>query len=813
MSASPISRIVLCLTAIVGLALPVYTSAAAQSDSVPPSERAAAETPSEPAAGWDEAEAKEAAESPVDGAAAPAALPQEPAKNVNSASDTTLRPRLEAHAPSVSRLSAKAQGSRGGWFLAQLGRLYMARAEESVDGLKPDDIREVLALAGQWPDTGVNFFVFAPDLRGRPQWAARVDWPIDDLARRFGELLAIPGVREVAEGVRVLREDNCPPRAHNGDDPGGKGNSKSLKNVAIDDNSCLQAYRVALGKETLGYLVAVGGSKSALASHRDLPIPVKSSVGGSTGQSDGSPLLAARWTLAATEADSGATFLSSFSAVSGIVYAGSVKDDGEWSEKFEVQWPPLSGMGAKAIFSRVKQTFFVPSSAFGALAMNSALLPGMLESMAGFGPQVIMHSPGEMEFIGEAGIGPIAASIDGEICLTVLPGVGFLPAPELVVQAKVGGTKVIDRIRRETEKLNTLYQEREREAPWKEATVAGRTVFWSDGSGNSGGMFVPFVMRPVLFVNEERDAADKTRNFLVIGFTTTSPQGFVRRWLDHPRGDHRVFVPSEKKTDGQAWINWDVIYRHVVPYVNVVAGSVIPGAVLPNLEEGQSKWTPSWATAELGYTGLTVTMNGPIPVGSFVLPSMGFAAAEPDDWGTSDLARERLATQRLEVLYHHAKLFKKDLNRWPAEVVELDGYVDFSGNRHLLELNLSSRKQWADWFSGIFESDKDEKKSESGEFDEHLPKIDTKLYKIEWGKERWTLGLAPNTLEHLEKLYIDQDGVIHRVLKNANVPAAADEAETDRNKEASARPLNEQTIEKTSQRAMKNSARRNLQEK
>jgi hypothetical protein len=39
---------------------------------------------------------------------------------------------------------------------------------------------------------------------------------------------------------------------------------------------------------------------------------------------------------------------------------------------------------------------------------------------------------------------------------------------------------------------------------------------------------------------------------------------------------------------------------------------------------------------------------------------------------------------------------------------------------------------------------------------------------IDWGKEAWRLGLAPGTLEHLEKLYIDQDGKIHRVERNGD---------------------------------------------
>jgi hypothetical protein len=138
----------------------------------------------------------------------------------------------------------------------------------------------------------------------------------------------------------------------------------------------------------------------------------------------------------------------------------------------------------------------------------------------------------------------------------------------------------------------------------------------------------------------------------------------------------------------------------------------------------------------------------------------------PDESGASDLARERLASQRLKVLYHHAKLFKKDVGRWPAEVAELDGYVDFAGHPELLELQLSSRKRWSDWVEDIVElGDEDQPADEDDDAYEGAPDLENKLYRIEWGRDSWRLGLVPDTLEHLEKLYIDEAGKLHRVEK------------------------------------------------
>jgi len=131
------------------------------------------------------------------------------------------------------------------------------------------------------------------------------------------------------------------------------------------------------------------------------------------------------------------------------------------------------------------------------------------------------------------------------------------------------------------------------------------------------------------------------------------------------------------------------------------------------------------------------------------------------------------------VLYHHAKLFKKDIGRWPAEIAELDGYVDFAGHPELLELELSSRKLWRDLFVGFFEPEEEE--DDEDDLDEHVPEIDDSLFAVEWSREDWRLGLAPGTLDHLEKLYIDGNGVIHRIEKSV-VPPNDDEDQENETK-------------------------------
>jgi len=188
--------------------------------------------------------------------------------------------------------------------------------------------------------------------------------------------------------------------------------------------------------------------------------------------------------------------------------------------------------------------------------------------------------------------------------------------------------------------------------------------------------------------------------------------------------------------------------------------------LLPSAEEIDSKLTDGLLTLNMKFTGMSLSHRGPIPAGIMIVPGMVAAGEFLHGDTESDLARERLAARQLKVLYHHCKLFHTDLGRWPAEVAELDGYVDFAGHPELLTIQQSSKQQWRLWFDELVGSD-DEKKveEEEEEKDDDGAEIDDHIYVIDWGREAWNLGYAPDTLEHLEKLYIDQDGKIHRVEK------------------------------------------------
>ncbi|MCK4659427.1 MAG: hypothetical protein KAV82_07885, partial [Phycisphaerae bacterium] len=414
--------------------------------------------------------------------------------------------------------------------------------------------------------------------------------------------------------------------------------------------------------------------------------------------------------------------------------------------------------------------------------LNPRMGPGMLENMAGFGPQMMMEESGSFTIMGEAAGGPISANVDSQMCITILPGTGFMPVPDFVIQVKTKhAEKLIESIRKATKKINKLYRRREQPRPWHKATVKDRPIFWSNAGAVRGAILMPWVMRPVLFVTTETDARDRERDFLVLAFTTTSPKNLVRRWIEMPRPKDRRFLPEKRKVHGQMWVNWEQTYKWIQPYLNLSLSIVSRDLLLPSAKEMSDKLTDASLTMKVRYEGVRVSHRGPIPAGVVAVPTLLGIASEMESRG-SDLARERSACRRLKVFYHHAKLFERDMGRWPAELAELDGYIDFAGHPYLTRLELSPKKRRSDWFESVIESDDEDEEDEEEEEDEDEAwiSIDDDQFVIEWGRELWTLGVAPGTFEHLDNLYIDQDGNIHRVEKK---PAAESDGRKDKDHE------------------------------
>jgi len=642
-----------------------------------------------------------------------------------------IKPRFELYVPSLERLASEALRSRSGALAEHVGTMVMEIGSVSSEGVDMEGAALLFRQIRGWPDTAIDVVTFAADTEGQPRWAVRFDWPLDGLRARLQPLLSLEAAEMLLEGVHLTSRPD-----------GG--------------------YAITLPQTTLAYLLPAGDGRSLLSSHADTKFPASPFRGTEETKKNGDPLLVCRLNLKSTEKDSGATFWSSLSAITDVVYDARVNEEGDWVEQIRVHWPPGIGLLAKAAAGKVKQTFFVPDEAYASAVFSVVGVQGMLESTAGFGPQMVVNDSGGFTMVGETGPGPIAAHTDSQVCFTILPGTGFMPVPDIVFQVKTKrAEKMIEGIREASTQINKLRREREQAELWYEAEVKDRPVFWSDGSGMRGGMMMPFLMRPVLFVTEEVDARGRDREFLVLGLTSTSPKRFVRRWVEMPRAKDRRYLPAKKKTHGQLWINWQQTYRWLQPYANVALNTVSGDLFLPRVKDMVDKLTDALLTAKVRYDGLSVVHRGPIPSGLVAIPVM-FAIATRESSGT-DLARERAACRTLKVLYHHAELFKQDMGRWPAELAELDGYIDFAGHPYLLKLDLSSKKERSDWLEELFESSDDEEDEEDGEEeDDALVNLDDDSFVVDWGRDSWSLSVAPGTFEHLEKLSIDQNGDIHR---------------------------------------------------
>lgn len=648
-----------------------------------------------------------------------------------------LKPRFELHVPSVRTLCAEVKRSHCGFVVDQLAQMLVEAGSASAEGVDVTEAAAIIDRIKTWPDTPVDIVTFAPDTVGRLRWAIHVDWPLDDLRSRIQSVLEMEGAETLLMDVTLSPADDG-------------------------------AYKLSLPSSTLAWLVGDGETQSLIASHKDLEFPESPFTGGETPSDGAPPVLACRLNLGQTEKDSGATFFSSFSAVTGVVYSGRVNPAGDWVETVNVEWPPVVGMGAKAFFDKVKPTFYVPDEAFGGLAVASMALPAMLAQMA----NLTVEPDVEAGAFTPPEPGPIAKRADDAVCFTVLPGTGFFPAPDVIAQTRIKSPDtLIEEIREATQKINEKHRNRDEPEPWQEAEVRGRAVFWSNEAGSYRGQMMPLSYRPVLFVTKETDARGRRHDFLVVAMTSTTPEDLVRRWLDLPRPTDRRFLPSEKRPHAEAWVNWKQLYRWLVPYLNVSLSSVAFGALLPNTDEIADNLTDASVTLHMSYGGLSIAHEGPMPAGVVAVPTLFSLATTEDRSGGSDLARERQASRQLQILYHHAKLFHKDQGRWPVEVAELDGYVDFAGHPELLKVRLSSKKRWGEWLKDLAGAD-EEAEDEREEDSDDESDLDDSVYVIEWPAGSWRLGYAPGTFEHLKALYVDESGLIHRVEKTEKNQAA-----------------------------------------
>jgi len=651
--------------------------------------------------------------------------------------DVSLRPRIELYTPSVSHLIQRTRESHLGGLMSHASGLFTA-GMSGGRGMGSEQWGALCQVLAAQSDTSVGIATYAPTTEGRPRFSIAFDWTLSDVVGLIEKIIALPGMDEVFEGVRVVRGENGVHELYASDVP-------------------------------MAFLLSNGDGGSRIVS--DLDIEETPSLYGEDLANDGPPkatdtVLYSRFNLVGTEKDSGALFGTEIPWLQSIRYQASVRSGGEWSERIAVNWNALVGAGAKTALKRAKQRFFVPRDAFGAIVVSSPLLQGMLDVFAGLKPGVLI---GELGGLSGNRIGP-------ELCFVLLPGTGILPIPDIVIQTRVRyASSVINDIRKAIEKANGERAEKDLPATWHEIEIDGKTVFVHDGRSDASSGFGPATFRRALFTDERTDPKGNKRTFLNVVLTSTDIRSMVRRWTKPLRKDERVVIPSKSKVDAQGWIHWTQLYDHLHPWLNLGIAGLEPGAVLPATERVESYLSDATLTVRAKYTGLMIRHIGPIPIGTIYLPLIVSSSLSADESGSTDLSRERIASDRLKLFYKNAKLFRKDVGRWPARVAELDGYIDFTGQPWLLKLRRSSRAALREGFFNLLTGDDDSDEDE----DEGDSQIDDEMFVVDWGEEEWTLGIRKGTLDHLERLYIDQDGTIHRV-PSAPSEEAGDDAKPDR---------------------------------
>ncbi len=632
-----------------------------------------------------------------------------------------LKPKCQLHVPSISRLTSAARESRVGRMALHIASVLAESRTEPADGLKNDVFMRALEFVATWPDAAADVSLFSPDVDGRLRWGVRLSLPVGQAHDLLVDLMANEDLAEFFDGLE-----------------------SSLQG---------QSFVYTVADKPVATLKADATDRCLLVSHAELTVPDEIFTGT---EGDGELALAARLAISKTEKDSGATFLSKFDVVNSINYTAHIAEGGGWQEQLRVNWPPVAGMTMKAFLGKAKQTFFVPEDTFLAAVFNVALVKTMLDRAVGLSDEA------------DEALGPIQEHARDELFVAVMPGVGFLPAPDIVLQSRVSEPEeLISRIGQRVKQLNRKAKKDDRRPEWHEISVRGKRVFWNQGSQQLTGL-VPVTFRPVLFVQESADAQDRKRTYLVMGWTSTDPERFVRRWLDLKRPDEPRFIPTARGLNGQAWVHWQQLYDWTHPYVNLGLTSAASDGVLP--EELGRDISAADITVRLKYEGLEVTQSGPVPMGIVAVPAM-MAASLKETTG-SDLARERMARRKLMVLYHHSQLFHRDTGRWPTSVAELDGYIDFAGHPELLRLETSSKKKFAKMFTRWF-GDQDRKEEEDGvtedngdssEVEDEVEGLDPdeSVFEVDWIDDEWTLGIKTGTLEHLQQLYVDREGNIHR---------------------------------------------------
>jgi hypothetical protein len=627
-----------------------------------------------------------------------------------------ISPQVEVYVPSVARLAAEVKRSRTAQLYRALSGLIEMPVDETGEGIDGQAVMALLKKTMSWADTSVSIFTYTQDREGRPRWIVRLDWPLDDLRRRVGEILNDDAAKKILKDIELKRQKDG-------------------------------SYQIESPDTVLAVLSATTGG-SMLASTAGLEPPERAfGQKPQDKKQTTTSLVYCLLNLAGEDEEQGDSTFSQIAGVSDIRYAASVSEDGLWSERFNIRWNPFVGMALKALFKKAGESFECPTEAFAVAAIHLGMAEGMADGITGLPT------------------GTIGSRADGEFAVALVPGTGFLPIPDIFYQFHARGTdKIMKEIRTAMRKDAKKRKEDDRPPVWREEKVDDRVVFWHDPSVDRAGSLSLMNYRTVIFFGKKGDEADdEAEGPLIIAQTTTWAEDAVRRWDElSARASRRMRVPTSDKVHWQAVIRWREIYELAAPYLTLAAGLGSESAAAPDAEELGDALADSTINIQVLYSGLDARHTGPIPFGAAYVPAVtAMSLAETSGAGT-EADRERIACRNLRVLHHHAKLFKKDYGRWPATVAELDGYVDFSSHPDLLKLQPKDEGFLGE-FAALFTPDGKKKASEDQEEEES--DINDSLYEIDWSEKDWKLKMRANEFLNFATIYVDAEGEIHRVEK------------------------------------------------
>ncbi|MEK6643197.1 MAG: hypothetical protein AABZ08_04755 [Planctomycetota bacterium] len=636
-----------------------------------------------------------------------------------SSKDKANAAQVEVYVPSVRALVKAAQRSQTAKLYHALSSLISVPRDETGEGFDISHVLTLLSEVSRWPDTSLEFTTYTQDREGRPRWAVRVDWPVEALVIQLEALIKLEATGKLVKDLALRRTESG-------------------------------AWQIELPDVVLAVLKKTEGG-SLVLSAADLS-PSEKVFGRKTGgDSKEKSLIYCLLNMEAGDEDARqASMFGQLSMLSDIRYSGMVDEAGLWQERFNLRWNPFLGMAIKGSLKKLNAPFDTPKDALGAVAMHFASVDGLADSIAGLKP------------------GTIGARCGSDMAVAAVPGGGFLPVPDVFFQFHARNPKgIIKSIRKMMREVAKARRADDKPPAWREEKIGDQLVFWKDPGADQTGGFSLISYRSVVFIEESAavdDDEDSVKATLVIAEIATTPDEAVRRWRDlRSKTSAWERLPSSETASWEAVIHWKTMYGLAEPFLSVFGNLGEEAQSLPSATELESALVESRLHLKIEYAGLDVRHKGPLPFGAAYVPAITAMSLSQTAGYGSEADRERIACQNLRTLHHHAKLFRKDYGRWPATVAELDGFVDFASHPYLLQLQPRDDGFAANLVGMFAGSRKPKVRREQGE-----AVIDDTLFVIEGVEDDWRLAYKQDQFKDYTTIYVDAEGVIHRVSNTTN---------------------------------------------